>query len=99
MSCPYPYSVDKWNSERSSLAILPTARYIGPCAPTVPVHSRIRVVPYSDHSSYSELMGFVSHLRPHAVRPIVRDGGRTDMSCFDHLLSTDPPVSTDHVLL
>ncbi|XP_059164749.1 uncharacterized protein LOC131947524 [Physella acuta] len=59
----------------------------------------IYVVPYSDHSSYPELMKFVAMLRPVVVYPIVNTrrgpngedfSDRIDMQCFNKFLSPKP---------
>lgn len=61
-----------------------------------------QVVPYSDHSSFPELLEFVRLVRPRSVRPIVRSlrgdknsitSLRCDMSVFSHLLDPTPQVS------
>nr|XP_061802851.1 5' exonuclease Apollo-like [Nerophis lumbriciformis] len=54
-----------WNSKKPTLAIYPTSR------PTRLFHSKFHVVPYSDHSSYHELVDFVSGLKPFSLVPIV----------------------------
>ena len=57
---------------------------------------KVFVVPYSDHSNYTELHEFVRAMRPKCIKPIMekpRDmcgeslTHRADMSCFDALLS------------
>lgn len=55
-----------WNQSHPTIAILPTSRkiYIS--------HPDIHIIPYSDHSSYSELRAFVAALKPCQVVPIVR---------------------------
>lgn len=55
----------RWNQARPTIAILPTSRRIHRS------HPNLHVVPYSDHSSYSELRAFVRALRPGCVLPIV----------------------------
>lgn len=58
-------TLQQWNKEQPTLAILPTSR------PLVSFHPNIHVVPYSDHSSYQELEDFVSALKPTSLVPIV----------------------------
>lgn len=55
----------RWNNEELTLAIFPTSR------PLVSFHPKVHVVPYSDHSSYQELVDFVSALQPTSIIPIV----------------------------
>ncbi|XP_060057833.1 5' exonuclease Apollo isoform X2 [Erinaceus europaeus] len=54
-----------WNLTHPTIAILPTSRRIRSS------HPDIHIVPYSDHSSYSELCAFVTALKPCQVVPIV----------------------------
>ncbi|CAH6931434.1 5' exonuclease Apollo [Phodopus roborovskii] len=56
----------QWNQTHPTIAILPTSRKVR--SP----HPDIHIIPYSDHSSYSELRAFVAALRPCRVVPIVR---------------------------
>lgn len=56
----------QWNQIHPTIAIFPTSRKI-----RIP-HPSIYTIPYSDHSSYSELRAFVAALRPCQVVPIVR---------------------------
>lgn len=66
-----------------------------------------QVVPYSDHSSFSELIAFVEQLQPSCVRPIVQDftgdssvcALRSNMAIFNHLLDSHTPVSDTGTLL
>ncbi|KAF1390566.1 hypothetical protein PFLUV_G00059370 [Perca fluviatilis] len=58
-------TLQQWNKEQPTLAILPTSR------PLVSYHPNIHVVPYSDHSSYQELEDFVSAIKPTSLVPIV----------------------------
>ena len=64
--------------------------------------STVKVIPYSDHCSFSELWQFVTSVRPRCVRPIVRHFtgdrntitlSRANMSIFDELLDPTPSVS------
>ncbi|ELW65290.1 homeodomain-interacting protein kinase 1 isoform X6 [Tupaia chinensis] len=54
-----------WNRTHPTIAILPTSRKIHIS------HPGVHVIPYSDHSTYSELRAFVAALRPCQVVPIV----------------------------
>ncbi|KAM9244549.1 homeodomain-interacting protein kinase 1 isoform 1-T1 [Dugong dugon] len=54
-----------WNRTHPTIAILPTSRKIHIS------HPDIHIIPYSDHSSYSELRAFVAALKPCQVVPIV----------------------------
>ncbi|XP_048207777.1 homeodomain-interacting protein kinase 1 isoform X8 [Perognathus longimembris pacificus] len=55
----------RWNQTHATLAILPTSRKVH-CP-----HPNVHIVPYSDHSSFSELRAFVAALKPCQVVPIV----------------------------
>lgn len=55
----------QWNQIHPTIAIFPTSRKVR--SP----HPSVYTVPYSDHSSYSELRAFVAALRPCQVVPIV----------------------------
>ncbi|XP_020857851.1 5' exonuclease Apollo isoform X2 [Phascolarctos cinereus] len=75
----------QWNRAHPTIAILPTSRRI--CVS----HPGIHVVPYSDHSSFSELCDFVAALRPCRVVPIVQGG-----SCQDYFQeSLSPQLLTE----
>ena len=89
----------QWNKDRPTIAILPTGLFFAEGS----VRSTdLFVVPYSDHSSYSELEAFVKHVKPRLVVPIVREmsrtesfklNGITDMSRFSrHLDTTASPT-------
>ncbi|XP_067384219.1 5' exonuclease Apollo isoform X2 [Channa argus] len=58
-------TMQQWNKEQPTLAIMPTSR------PLVSFHSKVHVVPYSDHSSYQELEDFVAALKPTSLLPII----------------------------
>ncbi|XP_038605317.1 5' exonuclease Apollo [Tachyglossus aculeatus] len=73
----------RWNSDRPTIAILPTSRWVQTA------HPGIHVVPYSDHSSFSELWDFVVALRPCSVVPIVK--GQPCQTYFRECLSPGLP--------
>lgn len=98
----------KWNEEHPTISIIPTALYVGwKNGPyTSQANNGIYVVPYSDHSSYPELMDMVSSLAPHQILPIVKywsksgwwsdptapdQDKKADMTVYRHLLSLPPP--------
>ncbi|XP_006895786.1 PREDICTED: 5' exonuclease Apollo [Elephantulus edwardii] len=58
-------TMEYWNQTHPTIAILPTSRQIHSS------HPDIHIIPYSDHSSYSELRAFVAALKPCQVIPIV----------------------------
>ncbi|XP_049688128.1 5' exonuclease Apollo isoform X3 [Accipiter gentilis] len=76
-----------WNMLHPTIAILPTGR------PVKVTHPNIHPIPYSDHSSFSELCEFVKWLKPCSVIPIVRGG--TCQAYFQKYLSSDPQVLPD----
>ena len=86
-----------------TIGIIPSALYQGKRNPFANSDS-IFVVPYSDHSSFSELKQFVAKLKPQRIIPIVSkhiEHDRTDMSIFSaemsgytgqHLVDVPPTV-------
>lgn len=61
-------SIKEWNKEEPTLAILPTSR------PLISLDQNVHIVPYSDHSSYQELVDFVSAIKPMSIVPILGHG-------------------------
>ncbi|KAK7072707.1 5' exonuclease Apollo [Halocaridina rubra] len=101
---------DIWNERESTVSILLTALFVGwPNGPYSGCREKgLYVVPYSDHSSYPELLEMVSALSPKKVLPIVtswstRSYWSSDsapdqsvkgiMSVYDHLLRNSLPES------
>ncbi|NXP54634.1 DCR1B exonuclease, partial [Heliornis fulica] len=76
-----------WNMLHPTIAILPTGR------PVKVSHPKIHLIPYSDHSSFSELCEFVKWLKPCSVIPIVRGGVCQDY--FQKYLSSAPQTLPD----
>ncbi|XP_075054266.1 5' exonuclease Apollo-like [Mixophyes fleayi] len=64
----------KWNYMHPTIAILPTSRKVKVW------HKDTYVVPYSDHSSFDELIQFVSQLKPCSIIPVVKT-----QACMSHL--------------
>ncbi|XP_029643175.1 5' exonuclease Apollo-like [Octopus sinensis] len=85
---------------RETIAIFPTAIYEGLDGSPYCNQNNIYVIPYSDHSSYPELVEFVKRISPKQIIPIVKANTkgpfnisvahRADMSCFNQYLSTSP---------
>ena len=78
-----------------TIGVIPSALYSGRIDPFASCES-IFVVPYSDHSSFSELKQFVAKLKPQRIIPIVskhtmdeHSHDRTDMSIFSAEMSCD----------
>ncbi|NXE06625.1 DCR1B exonuclease, partial [Lophotis ruficrista] len=76
-----------WNMLHPTIAILPTGR------PVKVTHPNIHPIPYSDHSSFSELCEFVKWLRPCSVIPIVKGG--MCQAYFQKYLSSVPQALPD----
>ncbi|XP_069489472.1 5' exonuclease Apollo-like [Ambystoma mexicanum] len=57
----------RWNQAQPTIAILPTSR------PALKWHKNMHVVPYSDHSSFQELLAFVEELKPCSLEPVVKN--------------------------
>ncbi|NWQ87135.1 DCR1B exonuclease, partial [Burhinus bistriatus] len=76
-----------WNMLHPTIAILPTGR------PVKVTHPNIHPIPYSDHSSFSELCEFVKWLKPCSVIPIVRGG--MCQPYFQEYLSSAPQALPD----
>lgn len=90
-------SMREWNETKHTIAILPTALFEGIGGKPFVNQQNVFVVPYSDHSSYPELIEFVCKLKPASVVPIVSGksrgpfgvsiSSRADMACFLKYLS------------
>ncbi|XP_060589613.1 uncharacterized protein LOC132744840 isoform X1 [Ruditapes philippinarum] len=90
--------VEVVNQEQETIVILPTALYRGIEATPYENNDKVFVVPYSDHSSYTELNEFVSLIKPKKIIPIVKSNSRgpfgisvadrADMACFDKFTSS-----------
>ncbi|XP_035676872.1 5' exonuclease Apollo-like [Branchiostoma floridae] len=90
-------NMERWNQERPTIAILPSALYTGLDGKPYANQPDVHIVPYSDHSSNGELHDFVSRLKPRSIIPVVKGTsrgvfgtslqGRADMHCFDNYLN------------
>ncbi|NXC49653.1 DCR1B exonuclease, partial [Penelope pileata] len=76
-----------WNMLHPTIAILPTGR------PVNVTHPKIHLIPYSDHSSSSELCEFVKWLKPGSIIPIVK--GHACQESFQKYLSSDHQALPD----
>ncbi|XP_071816544.1 5' exonuclease Apollo-like [Apostichopus japonicus] len=83
-----------WNSHsKKTIVIVPTGLFMLSKKKSSYDHPNVYLVPYSCHSSYSELMEFVTKLCPKQIIPIVKDGGDTsDMRNFEDLLNKAKPI-------
>ncbi|KAK4326663.1 hypothetical protein Pmani_002822 [Petrolisthes manimaculis] len=98
----------KWNEEHPTISIILTALFVG--WENGPYSSQsdngMFIVPYSDHSSYSELMEMVAQLAPRQIIPIVQHWSKAgwwsdpnspdqsvkaDMSVYSHFLTCPLP--------
>lgn len=87
------------NEEQPTIVILPTALYHGIEATPYENNENVFIVPYSDHSSYSEIREFVSYIKPKKIIPVVKSSARgpfgisiadrADMTCFAKFTSND----------
>ncbi|KAL4226272.1 Metabotropic glutamate receptor 4 [Mactra antiquata] len=69
------------NEKHPTIVILPTALYCGIDARPYENNKNVFVVLYSDHSSYSEIVEFVSFLKPQKIIPIVKASSRGPFGC------------------
>ncbi|XP_053103451.1 5' exonuclease Apollo [Hemicordylus capensis] len=59
-------TMTSWNQKHPTIAILPTSRQVKIN------HCDVHLVPYSDHSSFQELLEFVAWLKPCSIIPVVK---------------------------
>ncbi|XP_071959804.1 5' exonuclease Apollo-like, partial [Antedon mediterranea] len=90
-------NIEKWNKEKSAIAILPTALFSS--SQNYRNSRKIYTVPYSDHSSYLELLQFVARVKPKRLIPIVKKNefyskmNITDIQHFNDFLDKNPQKS------
>ncbi|XP_070559809.1 5' exonuclease Apollo-like [Ptychodera flava] len=92
--------MEKCNELEPTIGVLPTALYTGLTGEPFANQPNVFVIPYSDHSSYSELHKFVARVKPRTIVPIVKDksfgafGASTcnhaDMGNFKQYLARTP---------
>lgn len=75
---------------KPTIFIVPTSLYQGGGNPFTNL-PEVHVVPYSDHSSFLELVKFVSEMKPARILPIVVMD-RANMNCFQHYLNKDQAI-------
>ncbi|XP_048741970.2 5' exonuclease Apollo-like [Ostrea edulis] len=69
-------NIERWNNQHPTIAILPTSLYTGLEMSPFCNQENVFIVPYSDHSSFNELIDFVKLIKPSCVYPIVSGKGR-----------------------
>ena len=99
--------IEKLNEKIKTIAILPTSLYCGINARPFDNNDNVFIVPYSDHSSYTELMQFVSFLKPCKILPVVSGSARgpfglsvsdrANMSRFDKYLNVTTTTATQQI--
>ncbi|XP_031573780.1 5' exonuclease Apollo-like [Actinia tenebrosa] len=87
-----------WNNQHPTIAILPTALFEGETN-IYQNMDNVFVIPFSDHSSFNELMTFVSEIKPKEIVPLVLrhrgakgdpDNTRVNMAVFSSMLNKEP---------
>lgn len=80
----------RWNQRYPTIAILPTSRTVKRN------HPNVYLVPYSDHSSFQELVEFVAWLKPCSIIPVVKNA--VCQSYFQQYLTSPNDSSVESVV-
>ena len=85
---PDPATPTRTDSKRHALQPLSPSRY---CSGDATHRCGIHQLPYSSHSSYSELQAFLSHVRPRSILPI--SSPLSQAALYTAHLDSTPPTS------
>ena len=93
-------SVEQWTSDIPTVVIIPSAIFEVHRQSKLTHLQDVHIVPHSSHSSYSELIKFVRHVKPRKVIPIVnpppskgKECSIADVSNFDPYRDTTPATT------
>ncbi|XP_071511335.1 5' exonuclease Apollo-like [Diadema antillarum] len=90
-------AVERWNDIFPTIVIIPSAVFGTHRKSILTDHPNVFIIPYSSHSSYSELEKFIRQVKPKKIIPIVNSSTSkkgekcvNDVSNFDHYLNRSP---------
>ncbi|XP_072174758.1 5' exonuclease Apollo-like [Diadema setosum] len=90
-------AVERWNDIFPTIVIIPSAIFGTHRKSILTDHPNVFIIPYSSHSSYSELENFVRRVKPKKIIPVVNPSTSkrgekcvNDVSNFDQYLDRSP---------